>query len=219
MGRMAVADDVAIISAGLALRKEGLPVTGWALKQRLGGGRSDRLIRVWESSPEARLDAAKVAKGRIPTDVLKKAQDAVTDAAQAALAEIDLLVSGAMAEQDRRHANQLSDATKWAEGIEETISAQMGSWAERERIALDEASRAREEAKAIPGLRQEVADLREMLKAARDAEVAARAEAMALATSRDEMAARLAAAEDRERAALERAARAEGMAAAATKKG
>ncbi len=219
MGRMAVADDVAIISAGLALRKEGLPVTGWALKQRLGGGRSDRLIRVWESSPEARLDAAKVAKGRIPTDVLKKAQDAVTDAAQAALAEIDLLVSGAMAEQDRRHANQLSDATKWAEGIEETSSAQMGSWAERERIALDEASRAREEAKAIPGLRQEVADLREMLKAARDAEVAARAEAMALATSRDEMAARLAAAEDRERAALERAARAEGMAAAATKKG
>lgn len=210
----AKSDNDDIIEAGLALLAEGHPVTGWALRTKLGGGKSDRLFKVWSASPEARREVVKAAKGKIHPDALKRAVEGIRDAAQAAVDELDRIVSEGVTKRDARHADELHEATKWAEGIEERLAARLEVETEALHAAVERAVKAEAEAKAVPGLRQEIADLRTMLQAAQAAEAGLRAEIASLSASRDEMSARLQAAEDRERAALERAAKAEGMLAA-----
>lgn len=217
-GRIKIQDDD-VIRAGIALRKAGEPINGWALRRKLGGGKSDRLLKIWLASPEGKLEATRPAKGQLPQAMIESAVSAVSAAALAALKEIDAAVSKAFLDQEYRHASALGEATQFAESVEASLESRMSEMAGRERESLERAARAEAEARAIPGLRTEIADLREMLRLSQAAEAAARAEAAAVSKSGDEMAARLKEAEDRERAALERAARAEGVAAATTKKG
>ena len=210
-------DDV--IMAGIALRKAGEPINGWALRRKLGGGRSDRLLKIWNASPEGRLETTRPPRSQLAPALIEGAVSAVTAAALAAVKEIDAAVSKAFMDQEYRHGIALSEATQFAESVEAGLESQLAEMAGRERESLEQAARAEAEAAAIPALRQEIADLREMVRLAQAAEATARAELAAAQSSRDDLAARLAAAEDRERAALERAARAEAMAAVTGKKG
>lgn len=174
-------DDV--IRAGLALLDAGHPINGWALRTKLGGGRSNRLMAIWLESPEGKRAAIKPPKGAISNAVIQKAISSISDAARTAIEELDRSLSETVAERDARHATELADATKWAEGFEERISSQVADWT-----------------KEVQEARSVEASLREQLAV--------------VTASRDEMSARLAAAEDRERTALQRAARAEGQLAA-----
>lgn len=217
-------EDIDVIRVGIALRDAGHPVNGWALRRKLGGGKSERLMQVWQASPEGRRHIQKAAKGRIDPKAVQKALDTIKDAALAALNELDGVVSARMERQDEHHAAELISATRWAEGLDEMVEHQLADWSERAAEAngratavAQRAAKAEAEAAAVPGLRLEVAGLREMLETARQAEAslraevdAVRAEVGAAAAARDEALTRAMASEDRARAALERAARAEG---------
>lgn len=206
-----------VIRVGIALRDAGRHVNGWSLRQELGGGKSERLMKIWAASPEGRRYIEKPPKGRIDPKAVQKALDTIKTAALAALEELDSVVSARMQRMDEDHAAELMSSIRWAEGLDDMVEHQIAEWSERAAEANGRAAKAEAEAAAVPGLRLEVAGLREMLQAAQSAEATVRAEAdaaraeltQALA-ARDEAAARAAAAEDRERAALERAARAEG---------
>lgn len=217
MGNKPKFDNDDIIRAGLALLDAGEAINGWSLRTKLGGGKSDRLLAVWNASPEGRHEAAKAHKGRVDPGATTQALATIELAAKKALAELDGQVTARANERDAAHARLLAEATKWAEGQEERTAEQVRLWTEKVEAAMARAARAEGEAALVPTLRAEVAELYAALDTAKSAEAAARAELSAVQSSRDEMSARLAAAEDRERAALERAARAEGMLEAAGK--
>jgi chromosome segregation ATPase len=109
--------------------------------------------------------------------------------------------------------------TRRSEGMRcwDILEHQVAEWSERAEVANARAAKAEAEAASVPGLRQELADVRTMLQAAQATEATLRAEADRLTSevasaiaARDEAVNRVAAAEDRARMALERAARAEG---------
>jgi chromosome segregation ATPase len=206
-----------VIRVGIALRDAGRHVNGWSLRQELGGGKSERLMKIWAASPEGRRYIEKPPKGRIDPKAVQKALDTIKTAALAALEELDSTVSARMQRQDEDHAAELMSSIRWAEGLDDMVEHQIAEWSERAAEANGRAAKAEAEAAAVPGLRQELADVRTLLQAAQAAEASLRAEADRLTSelasaiaSRDEAAARAAAAEQRERHALERAARAEG---------
>lgn len=217
-------EDRDVIRVGIALRDAGRHVNGWSLRQELGGGKSERLMKVWSASPEGRRYIEKPPKGRIDPKAVQRALDTIKDAALAALNELDAVVSQRMQRRDEDHAAELMSSIRWAEGVDDILEHQVAEWSERAEVAHARAAKAEAEAAAVPGLRQELADVRTMLQAAQAAEAYLRGEADRLTSelasaiaSRDEASARAAAAdaqraasEDRARDALERAARAEG---------
>lgn len=210
-------EDRDVIRVGIALRDAGRHVNGWSLRQELGGGKSERLMKVWQASPEGRRYIEKPPKGRIDPKSVQRALDTIKDAALAALTELDSVVSQRMQRQDEDHAAELMSSIRWAEGVDDILEHQVAEWSERAEVAHARAAKAEAEAAAVPGLRQELADVRTMLQASQAAEASLRGEADRLTTevatavsARDEALSRVTASEDRERAALERAARAEG---------
>ena len=214
MGNKPKFDDMEIVRAGIALRDAGEAINGWSLRTKLGGGKTDRLLAVWQASPEGRREAAKAVRGRIDPAAITRVMAFIEIASRKALAELDAEVSSQANARDLAHAERLAEAVKWAEGQEERTAEQVRTWSEDVRAATARAERAEAELAVVPILRGEIADLRSALDAARAAEAAVRAELSAVQSSRDEMVARLREAEDRERQAVERAARAEGAVAA-----
>lgn len=144
------------------------------------------------------------------------------EAALAALTELGSVVSQRMQRQDEDHAAELMSSIHWAEGVDDILEHQVAEWSERVEVANARAAEAEAEAEAeaaaVPGLCQELADVRTMLQAAHAAEAsmrsqvdAARKELDMAITARDEAMSKVATAEERERAALERAVRAEAV--------
>lgn len=236
MARRAEVKDEAIIEAGEALRAAGEAVTGWALRMKLGGGKTTRLLSVWQRHLAELGDADAEAVGDGPQAIPRDAWANLTrdvgrglgEALRDALVGLDGHVANVFAAREQAHHEALHEALREAEAVIERLEKLMHQAEDRATDAAvrAEVSAAREADMAaqvqrvgaeVSGLRQELADVRTLLQAAQAAEASVRAEADAVraeiahaTAARDEAVTRAAAAEDRERQALERAARAEG---------
>ena len=202
MGRRAEFTDEQVAEAGEDILAEGRTVTGWALRTRLGGGKPERLLAVWRA---ARGETAPVV-GPLPEEALRAARDglrsALDDAAATALERVQEAAAEMHAAAEARRDATVVEATREAAAAVDALEAELGRAAER---AEDLAGRLALVAAAAASAQQAektAAELREQLSV--------ESRALALSTEKTVLAElRTREAEDRERAALERAASAE----------
>ena len=222
--------DDEIIAAGEAILAESRAVTGWGLRTHLGGGKPDRLMAVWRK--HAGAVGHRVEPGfRVlsPSSVLLTRQDfvdAVEVAFKDALVRVDDALADDLAERDEAIAAAVAAATRDAAALVEHLEGRLAR-EDDEKLKLHRAVHVAETREQVARVEMEAtgnmrAELREELRTSREALAAEKARADGLAAelaavvaSRDEARERGAAAEGRERAALERAARLEGELSAA----
>ncbi len=207
MGRRAEVDDETIVQAGLGLVTSGEPVTGWGLRRALGGkGSPPRLMAVWRAERPQALDD-EYRGGILPPAAVQEARDGIK-AALDFMDKLDAEARDAVRRAEERFERAVGDATEEAAARVADLDVDLAlangriTTLEHElREALREAASEKAVAaltikdkvladEATAGLRQEVGDLT----------------------------ARLAVAEERARAALERAEQAEKRERAALKK-
>lgn len=150
----------AIIAAGEALSAAGRSITGFALRQRVGGGNPTRLRQVWDEhvaatakpqEPAAELpvevadELAKVT-GDLSARLLALATELNDKAVRAAERRTGALVQQA-SEQRQQAERELADAGNAVEELETNL-AEARSECERLRAALDECQ-ARAQAQAV----------------------------------------------------------------------
>lgn len=129
--------DELIVEAGLQIQAEGRPLTKWALKERVGGGNTFRLLAVWQAHEiqtsktetlihdlpadiAGDLDSAiRAVSGRIRTVVATLKQKAL-EAAEQRVARTE---AQACADADQAH-NEQADAEVLAAKLERAIAAQ-----------------------------------------------------------------------------------------------
>ena len=198
MGRRAEVDDEEIVRAGLGLVTSGEPVTGWGLRRALGGkGSPPRLMAVWRAERSQVLHD-EFPGGVLPAPEVQEARDGI----KAALSFIDKL-DGEARDAVRRAQEGFERAVETATeeaasrvadlDVDLTFANNRISALERDlHLALREAA----SEKAIGDI-------------TREDKVKADEAAAALRGEVGELTARLAVAEERARAALERAEQAE----------
>lgn len=198
MGRRAEVDDEAVMQAGLGLVTSGELVTGWALRRALGGkGSPPRLMAVWNAN-RSQVEADEFPGGVLPQSMVQEARDGI----QAARAFIDRLDREARDEVRRaqeRFERALEDAT--AEAAIRVGELDVDLHLANRRVADLE----RDLTKALKEAASEkaIGDMARADKlAAEDVAAALRGEVVDLTT-------RLAVAEERARAAQDRAEQAE----------
>ena len=186
--------DEAIIQAGQALRQAGRNVTGFALRQKIGGGNPTRLRQVWDDHLSSLNTAASTQPvAELPPEMVQavasltqtvnerimalvvELNDQAVQAANGRVQEV-LRTSG---EQQQQAQQELAEA---ATAVNELDNQLMAAQTEVETLTNQlTASQAQLQAQAI-----ELAQLRERLAAAEEAgHAAAQAHAAELAQSRD----------------------------------
>ena len=186
--------DEAIIEAGLELRQAGRNVTGFALRQKIGGGNPARLRQVWDDHLASLNTAASTQPVvELPPELMQavasltqtvnerimalvvELNDQAVQAANGRVQEV-LLTSG---EQQQQAQQELAEA---ATAVNELDTQLMAAQTEVETLTNQlTASQAQLQAQAI-----ELAQLRERLAAAEEAgHDAAQAHAAELTQSRD----------------------------------
>lgn len=168
--RPATFEPQQIIEAGLALQAEERNITGFALRNRVGGGNPRRLKQVWDEYLSSLTEVSTAPMAELPVEVVEKVKavssalaerinqlaielnDKAVRAAELRVAE----VSSAAGEQTAQVERELVDAAQTVEELEKTLdtlrdehNATLG--------ALDE-SRKKEQSQAV-----ELAQLRERL--------------------------------------------------------
>ena len=68
--------DELIVEAGLQIQAEGRPVTKWALKERVGGGNTSRLLAVWQAH-ELKSNKAETLIHDLPADIARELDSAI----------------------------------------------------------------------------------------------------------------------------------------------
>ena len=185
--------DEAIIQAGLELRQAGRNVTGFALRQKIGGGNPARLRQVWDDHLASLTEVQAPPVAELPTELAQavaslthvvnerimalvvELNDQAVQAANGRVQEV-LLTSG---EQQQQAQQELAEA---ATAVNELDTQLMAAQTEVETLTNQlTASQAQLQAQAI-----ELAQLRERLAAAEEAgHDAAQAHAAELTQSRD----------------------------------
>ena len=186
--------DEAIIQAGQALRQAGRNVTGFALRQKIGGGNPTRLRQVWDDHLSSLNTAASTQPvAELPPEMVQavasltqtvnerimalvvELNDQAVQAADGRVQEV-LRTSG---EQQQQAQQELAEA---ATAVNELDTQLMAAQTEVETLTNQlTASQAQLQAQAI-----ELAQLRERLAAAEEAgHAAAQAHAAELTQSRD----------------------------------
>ena len=203
MGRKADFTEASILEAGERLRADGLAVTAWGLRTQLGGGKPQRLISVWRAA----TGEAEVEDGPMSTRSLGTALEALRSGIDGLAGDtIERLrtgaaeaVAAALADKDRA----VEEATRDAQGAVTALELELGRAAERAEALAGKLALVGEAAARTHKAEAEVADLREQLSVtSRTLVLSAEKTVTAELRARE--------AEERERAALGRAAVAEG---------
>lgn len=185
--------DEAIIQAGQALRQAGRNVTGFALRQKIGGGNPARLRQVWDDHLASLTEAPTQPVAELPTELAQAVASltqTVNERIMALVVELnDQAVQAANGrvqevlrtseEQQQQAQQELAEA---ATAVNELDTQLVAAQAEVETLTNQLTdSQAQLQAQAI-----ELAQLRERLVAAEEAgRAAAQAHATELAQSRD----------------------------------
>jgi chemotaxis protein histidine kinase CheA len=201
IGRPAAYAAADVIAAGMELQAAGRPITGFALRKKLGGGDPKRLISLWDArqagaafdGDAAPVDLPPSVAEPLPADVAESLARAVEHLGAAVTAAHNQAVSAANAriEDAERRADavqtaadesvkaaraaaaaELADATDAAEALEARLT---------ERTAERDAERVRVEAAQAQAARaaEQVEQLAQRLGAADAAQAALRAQAQA----------------------------------------
>ncbi len=102
MARKSEFSDEDIIRAGTELSLAGHPVSGWALRTRLGGGNPGRLIEVWNQSgcgPKILMD-----------DIARKSGLAISQAVKDFTAQLDAVMAERLNGMAQNQARLVDDA-------------------------------------------------------------------------------------------------------------
>lgn len=185
--------DEAIIQAGLELRQAGRNVTGFALRQKIGGGNPARLRQVWDDHLVSLTEVQAPPVAELPTELAQAVASltqTVNERIMALVVELnDQAVQAANGrvqevlrtseEQQQQAQQELAEA---ATAVNELDTQLMAAQTEVETLTNQlTASQAQLQAQAI-----ELVQLRERLAAAEEAgRVAAQAHATELSQSRD----------------------------------
>ena len=185
--------DEAIIQAGQALRQAGRNVTGFALRQKIGGGNPNRLRQVWDDHLVSLTEVQAPPVAELPTELAQAVASltqTVNERIMALVVELnDQAVQAANGrvqevlrtseEQQQQAQQELAEA---ATAVNELDTQLVAAQTEVETLTNQlTASQAQLQAQAI-----ELAQLRERLVAAEEAgRAAAQAHATELAQSRD----------------------------------
>ena len=189
-----------IIEAGQALQAAGRNITGFALRQRVGGGNPSRLKQVWDEHISAQAVAKAEPVAELPIEVAEEVaavtkalterlaalavelNDKAVKAAERRVAEV-IRTAGEQREQAER---ELADASQTVDDLESKLDDAQGAAAALEKRLAD--MQAAQQAQAV-----ELAQVRERLalteQAAKSAEVQ---HAQALKTATEQHAAELA---------------------------
>jgi chromosome segregation ATPase len=182
--RPATFEPQQIIEAGLALQAEGRNITGFALRNRVGGGNPGRLKQVWDEYLSSQTEVTAEPVAELPVEVAEEVKavssalverisqlatelnDKAVRAAERRVAE----VTRAAGEQTAQAERELADAAQTVDDLEEKLD---GVTIElRKALEMLEASREREQERTIS-----LTEVRERLAAAEkqnlDAEKAA----------------------------------------------
>lgn len=208
-----------IIDAGQALQASGRNVTGFALRQKVGGGNPNRLKQVWDEhlASQSVVQAEPVAE--LPVEVAEQLQ-VVTQALTERLAALAVdLNDKAVKASERRVAEVVRAAGEQREQAERELADASQTVEDLER-QLDEAQERNEQqqqqlasnAQTLQGLKVDMAQLQERLAAAEKAAQEAAADA---AKREADLKGQLAESRRAEQAAREREAQATGQLAAA----
>ena len=231
MGRTAEHTESDILAGGERLLERGREVTGWGLREELGGGKPPRLIAVWRA---ARGEPTP-GEGPLPARVVQAArtslQSAMDDAASGAIERLQAAAAEALKGAEDRLYKAVEEATSDATAAVAVLENELVRANERGNKTaqllgqiqghLEEAHRRVDEALAetlarrqqlaarneeLATSQERVAGLTEQVQRAEAARLEAQASAhQALVAAQQ----RAMAAEERERAALERAVTAE----------
>lgn len=161
-----------IIEAGLALQTDGRNITGFALRNRVGGGNPGRLKQVWDEYVSSQTEVTTEPVAELPVEVAEEVKavssalaerisqlatelnDKAVRAAERRVAE----VTRAAGEQTAQAERELADAAQTVDDLEETLDTLRDEHCTT-LAALDD-SRGKEQAQAV-----ELAQLRERLAA------------------------------------------------------
>ncbi|EEH8383055.1 hypothetical protein G3142_005091 [Salmonella enterica subsp. enterica serovar Montevideo] len=170
--RPATFEPQQIIEAGLALQAEGRNITGFALRNRVGGGNPGRLKQVWDEYLSSQTEVTAEPVAELPVEVAEEVKavssalaerisqlatelnDKAVRAAERRVAE----VTRAAGEQTAQAERELADAAQTVDDLEETLDTLRDEHSTT-LAALDD-SRGKEQAQAV-----ELAQLRERLAA------------------------------------------------------
>ena len=170
--RPATFEPQQIIEAGLALQAEGRNITGFALRNRVGGGNPGRLKQVWDEYLSSQTEVTTEPMAELPVEVAEEVKavssalaerisqlatglnDKAVRAAERRVAE----VTRAAGEQMAQAGRELADAAQTVDDLEETLDT-LREEHSTTLAALDD-SRRKEQAQAV-----ELAQLRERLAA------------------------------------------------------
>ncbi|EMQ7510921.1 DNA-binding protein [Escherichia coli] len=170
--RPAIFEPQQIVEAGLALQAEGRNITGFALRNRVGGGNPGRLKQVWDEYISSQTEVTTGPVAELPVEVAEEVKavssalaerisqlatelnDKAVRAAERRVAE----VTRAAGEQTTQAERELADAAQTVDDLEETLDT-LREEHSATLAALDD-SRRKEQAQAV-----ELAQLRERLAA------------------------------------------------------
>lgn len=185
--------DEAIIQAGQALRQAGRNVTGFALRQKIGGGSPTRLRQVWDDHLSSLTETPTQPVAELPTElaqavasltqtVNERIMALVVELNQQAIQSAEGRVQEVLRTSDEQQQQAKEELAEAASAVSELDTQIVAAQTEVETLTSQlTASQAQLQTQAI-----ELAQLRERLAAAEEAgRAAAQAHAAELAQSRD----------------------------------
>lgn len=187
--------DEEIVKAGQQLQAEGRNVTGFALRQKVGGGSAPRLKQVWDEHVSGQAVASVEPIADLPVEVaeqfeavskalLEKLQSLVVDlndkAVKAAERRVTEIVKTA-GEQRAAAERELADASSTVDDLDNKLDELK---AENESLS----NKLNEATATLQGQAVEIAQLQERLKASEAALIDARTQASKWAEAREETA-------------------------------
>lgn len=170
--RPATFEPQEIIEAGLALQAEGKNITGFALRNRTGGGNPTRLKQLWDEYQSKQIDVTTEPMAELPIEVADAVQ-AISSALTERLVQLatelhDKIIKVAerrvdditrMAEEQQRETEQeMADAAQTVDTLEQKLEGVTADL--RKTLELLDNSREQEQAHLI-----ELAQVRERLAA------------------------------------------------------
>lgn len=185
--------DEAIIQAGQALRQAGRNVTGFALRQKIGGGSPTRLRQVWDDHLSSLTETPTQPVAELPTElaqavasltqtVNERIMALVVELNQQAIQSAEGRVQEVLRTSDEQQQQAKEELAEAASAVSELDTQIVAAQTEVETLTSQlTASQAQLQTQAI-----ELAQLRERLAAAEEAgRAATQAHAAELAQSRD----------------------------------
>ena len=185
--------DEAIIRAGLELRQAGRNVTGFALRQKIGGGSPTRLRQVWDDHLSSLTETPTQPVAELPTElaqavasltqtVNERIMALVVELNQQAIQSAEGRVQEVLRTSDEQQQQAKEELAEAASAVSELDTQIVAAQTEVETLTSQlTASQAQLQTQAI-----ELAQLRERLAAAEEAgHAAAQAHAAELTQSRD----------------------------------